>query len=196
VRLPKTRGWGWSGSRSVEVVLRVPQASDLDVRTGDGSINARGVSGRVQLKTGDGSIGADALQGDIHLHTGDGSIRGTGLSGRLTANTGDGSMNVRGRFEGLDLRTGDGGIEAAVEAGSKVASAWSISSGDGGVTLRLPPDLGAELEAQTGDGGIHLDSPVAVKGTVSENRVRGQLGAGGPPLRVHTGDGGIRLTGL
>ena len=105
-------------------------------------------------------------------------------------------MNVRGRFDALDLRTGDGGIEAAAETGSKVEAAWSLSSGDGGITLRLPEGLGAELDAHTGDGGIVFDKPVTVTGAISRNEVRGTLGAGGLPLRIRTGDGGIRLLGL
>ena len=148
-----------------------------------------------QLSTGDGAS-RDGLQGAIRLHTGDGSIRATGLSGRLAADTGDGHMNVRGRFDVLDLRTGDGGIEAAAEAGSKVEAAWSLRSGDGGITLRLPEGFGADLDAHTGDGGIVLDKPVTVTGTISPNTVRGKLGAGGLPLQIHTGDGSIRLMGL
>jgi hypothetical protein len=154
------------------------------------------VSGHLDLSTGDGSITADGLQGGIRLHTGDGSIRATGLSGRLEADTGDGHMNVRGRFDVLDLRTGDGGIEATAEAGSKVEAAWSLRSGDGGITLRLPEGLGADLDAHTGDGGIALDKPVTVTGTISPNSVRGKLGAGGLPLSIRTGDGSIRLLGL
>jgi DUF4097 and DUF4098 domain-containing protein YvlB len=196
VRLPKNRpGWG-TGHRSITVALRVPKQADLSVHTGDGSIEVQPVSGHLDLSTGDGSITADGLQGAIRLHTGDGSIRATGLSGRLAADTGDGHMNVRGRFDVLDLRTGDGGIEAAAEAGSKVEAAWSLRSGDGGITLRLPEGLGADLDAHTGDGGIVLDKPVTVTGTISPNTVRGKLGAGGLPLQIHTGDGSIRLLGL
>ena len=196
VRLPKDRpGWG-TGHRSITVALRVPKQADLSVHTGDGSIEVQPVSGHLDLSTGDGSITADGLQGAIRLHTGDGSIRATGLSGRLEADTGDGHMDVRGRFDVLDLRTGDGGIEAAAEAGSKVEAAWSLRSGDGGITLRLPEGLGAELDAHTGDGGIVLDKPVTVTGTISQNTVRGKLGAGGLPLQIHTGDGSIRLLGL
>ena len=101
-------------------------------------------------------------------------------------------MDVRGRFDVLELRTGDGGIEAAAEPGSRVEAAWSLSSGDGGITLRLPEGLGADVDAHTGDGGIVLDKPVTVTGTISQNAVRGTLGAGGLPLRIHTGDGSIR----
>ncbi|HXK10381.1 MAG TPA: DUF4097 family beta strand repeat-containing protein [Vicinamibacteria bacterium] len=184
------------GHHSVTLALRVPKEADLDVHTGDGGIEVQPVSGRVSLSTGDGSITADGLQGEIHLRSGDGSIRATGLSGRLAAETGDGHMDVRGRFDVLTLHTGDGGIEAAAEAGSKVEAAWSLHSGDGSITLRLPDGLGADLDAHTGDGSIALDKPVTVSGTINRNAVRGKLGPGGPPLKVETGDGSIRLLGL
>ena len=194
VRLPKERSG--TGRRSVAVVLRMPKEADLEVHTGDGSIHVQPVSGRISLSTGDGSITIDGLQGDIRLHTGDGSIRATGLSGRLKADTGDGSMNVRGRFDVLDLRTGDGGIDAAAEPGSKVEAAWSLRSGDGSITLRVPDGLGAELDAHTADGSISVDRPVTVSGTIRKDALRGPLGPGGPPLQIYTGDGSIRLTGL
>jgi DUF4097 and DUF4098 domain-containing protein YvlB len=195
VRLPKGTHFGM-GHRSIAVALRVPKEADMDVSTGDGSIKVEPVSGRLTLSTGDGSITVDGLQGEIRLHTGDGSIRAAGLSGRLKADTGDGSMTVRGRFDVLDLRSGDGGIAAAAEAGSKVEAPWSLHSGDGSITLRLPEGLGAELDAHTGDGGISIEKPVTVTGTIKENTVRGTLGPGGPPLKIHTGDGSIRLSGL
>lgn len=196
VRLPKRYGFTGIGHRSVKVVLQVPKRADLDVRTGDGSVEVQPVSGRLSISTGDGGITVDGLQGEIQLHTGDGSIRATGLAGQLKADTGDGQLNVRGRFDQLDLSTGDGGIEAVVEPGSKVEKAWSLKSGDGGITLRVPEDLGAEIDAHTGDGHIELDKPISVTGSIGRSSVKGTLGAGGQPLRIHTGDGSIRLQRL
>jgi len=196
VRLPKRYGFTGIGHRSVKVVLQVPKRADLDVRTGDGSVEVQPVSGRLSISTGDGGITVDGLQGEIQLHTGDGSIRATGLAGQLKADTGDGQLNVRGRFDQLDLSTGDGGIEAVVEPGSKVDKSWSLKSGDGGITLRVPEDLGAEIDAHTGDGHIELDKPISVTGTIGRSSVKGTLGAGGQPLRIHTGDGSIRLQRL
>ena len=196
VRLPQHRSWHGFEHRSVRVVLQVPRRADLDVRTGDGSVVVQPLSGRLSVSTGDGSITAEGLQGEIRLHTGDGSIRASGLSGQLQADTGDGHMTVRGRFELLDLSTGDGGIDADVEPGSKVGKPWSLRSGDGGITLRLPEELGAELDAHTGDGHVVVDKPFSVAGTVSRDTVRGRLGAGGEPIRIHTGDGSIHLQRL
>jgi DUF4097 and DUF4098 domain-containing protein YvlB len=197
IEVRRPRGHVFSiGHRSIEVVVSVPSPADLEVHTGDGGIHVSSLSGNLTLRTGDGSITAEGLEGEIHLNTGDGSIRGTHLSGQLVAHTGDGNMDVRGRFEALDLHTGDGGIEAVAEEGSEVRSAWSLHSGDGNITLRVPQGLGAELDARTGDGHIELERPVTVTGRISESAVRGTIGPGGPPLRIQSGDGSIHIAGL
>jgi Toastrack DUF4097 len=196
VRLPRHRDHWWPGRREIVVTVRVPRELDLDIRTGDGSVSLPAVSGNLHVYTGDGSITADGAQGTLQLRTGDGSIRAKGIEGRLEAGTGDGHMDVRGRFEALDLRTGDGGIVAEIEEGSRVSGPWSLRSGDGGITLRLPEGLGAELDAHTGDGSIVVDLPVVVAGTLSRTNLRGRLGAGGPTVKLTTGDGSIRLQRL
>jgi len=62
--------------------------------------------------------------------------------------------------------------------------------------LKVSDDLSADVEAHSGDGSIELGAAVAVTGTVNGHNVRGKLGAGGAPLRLHTGDGSIRLQKL
>lgn len=195
VKLPRSawRGWGDHGRRSITVTVRVPRESDLDVHTGDGSVSVPEIAGRVVVFTGDGSITVLGARGEIRLQTGDGSIDASGLDGRLRAQTGDGRIKVRGRFETLDVRTGDGGIDADIEPGSKLASEWSLHTGDGGITLNVPKDLGAELYVRTGDGDISMDVPLTVKGSFGRTEVHGTLGGGGLPLRLHSGDGPIRI---
>jgi len=63
------------------------------------------------------------------------------------------------------------------------------------VTVEMPENFGAELEARTGDGGVHLDGITLsnVSGELSRNRASGRIGAGGHTMRVRTGDGSINL---
>jgi DUF4097 and DUF4098 domain-containing protein YvlB len=120
-------------------------------------------------------------------------VEGHGFDGSLDADTGDGSMKVSGRFDSLALKTGDGSIDAQIGSGSKVASSWNVKSGDGSITLRLPSDLNANLEARTGDGNITLDFPIQVSGSLSHSAVHGKLNAGGNTLSVTSGDGSIHI---
>jgi DUF4097 and DUF4098 domain-containing protein YvlB len=198
VRVPH---WNWSffgGShnRSVRVELRVPRELALNVRTSDGNVTASGVSGKIEFDTGDGNVTANSVRGDIRMHTGDGHIDGHSLDGSLDADTGDGNLRIDGRFDALALKTGDGSIDAQVANGSKVANGWNLHSGDGHITLRLPSDLNAYLDAHTGDGSITLDIPVQVSGSLSHSAVRGKLNAGGGTLAVTSGDGSIHIEKL
>ncbi len=106
-------------------------------------------------------------------------------------------MRIAGRFDSLSLKTGDGNIEAQVANGSKVASTWTIRSGDGHINMRIATDLNANVEARTGDGSITLDVPnFAVSGSLSHSSVHGKLNAGGGTLSVSSGDGSIHLEKL
>ncbi|HXT26936.1 MAG TPA: DUF4097 family beta strand repeat-containing protein, partial [Candidatus Eisenbacteria bacterium] len=110
------------------------------------------------------------------------------------ANTGDGHVTVEGRFDSLNIKTGDGSITARAGAGSKLASGWTIHTGDGSVDMSIPGDLQANIEASTNDGRISLGIPVTVEGTFSTSKISGKMNGGGQPLTIHTGDGSIHLS--
>ena len=187
-------GIGLHRTASARLIVNVPRETDVRARSGDGSIRIERVTGRLDLRTGDGSIRASDVSGELTLDTGDGSITVEGVEGRLSVDTGDGSVNVAGRLGSLKLHTGDGSVVYRGEPGSAMTEPWEITTGDGGVTLYLPADFGAELDAHTGDGTIRNDLNVDNAGGEKERRtLRGRLGAGGKLLRVRTGDGAIRL---
>jgi len=180
-------------SRTLRIEVRMPRRADLQVETGDGSVKSNALEGTVDIHTGDGSIAVDGLKGDIRLHTGDGSIEARSLDGKVDALSGDGHISLDGRFDGLQIRTNDGHVDARLQGGSKMASAWTIQTGDGGIDLRVPEGFQADLDASSGDGRITLDIPLTVAGSVSKSKVRGQLNGGGPALTLRTGDGSIRI---
>lgn len=205
--------FGWNhNSRRLHIEVRMPQQGDLQVHTGDGaveatglsgnltidthdgSVKASGLSGAVDLHTGDGSITVDTLKGDIRLRTGDGGIEARELDGKVEADSGDGHVRIAGRFEALNVKTGDGSVNTQVMPGSKMASSWTLRTGDGSVDISLPSDFQANIDATTGDGHISLGVPVTVEGTFSKSEVRGKMNGGGQTLTIHTGDGSIRLS--
>jgi DUF4097 and DUF4098 domain-containing protein YvlB len=185
---------GFSMSRSARLIVSVPRETNIEARSGDGAISIDRVTGRLQLNTGDGSIKVVDTAGELRVHTGDGTVSLEGADGRLDIETGDGSVALDGKLEALRLRTGDGTVRVRAENGSKMTDDWEIRSGDGSVRLELPEPFDAELDAHSGDGRVSV-SDLTVKGEVSRNAVRGQLGAGGRSLRViASGDGSIRIS--
>lgn len=183
-------------SRTIRVEVSLPRDADVDIVTGDGGITLPPLSGEIRARSGDGAIEADGLRGGITLSTGDGHIRATGLDGSLVARSGDGSITLEGRFDRLEVSTSDGRVTATARAGSRLASGWDLHSGDGSLTLHVPPTLGADLDLSTGDGSLTVDLPVETTGRLEHHRLFGRMNGGGPLLRMRCGDGAIRLAGL
>jgi DUF4097 and DUF4098 domain-containing protein YvlB len=185
---------GFHMSPTARLIVWVPKRADVRARSGDGSIAIDRVNGKIELHTGDGSIRATDIAGDLNLSSGDGSVTVDNAEGRLALNTGDGSVNVSGKLTTVRLHTGDGSIVYRAQEGTTMAEDWEITTGDGGVSLYLPQDFGAELDAHTGDGSIRNDLDLAASnGENTRRTVRGRLGPGGRQLRIRTGDGSIRL---
>jgi len=210
-----TGHWGFSfghNSRQLRIEVRMPRDADLQVETGDGSVQAESINGTVNVHTGDGSVKANSLSGTIDLHTndgsitvenlkgdmrlrtGDGSIEAHDLDGKVDADSGDGHIRIAGRFDALNVKTGDGSVDTRVLPGSKMVSSWTIRTGDGSVDLVLPSDFQTNIDASTGDGHISLGIPVTVEGTFKNSEMHGKMNGGGQPLTIHTGDGSIRLS--
>jgi DUF4097 and DUF4098 domain-containing protein YvlB len=197
VKRPRSEnyGIGFNHSASARLIVWLPRRSNVVARTGDGSIRLEGLEGRLELRTGDGSIRASDVSGNLRLHTGDGSVTVDGAEGTLDIDTGDGGVNVTGKLTAVKMHSGDGSIVYRAEPGTVMSDAWEISTGDGGVSLFLPADFGAEIDARTGDGSISNDLAVSGDNDDRERRrsLRGKLGGGGKLLRIRTGDGAIRL---
>jgi hypothetical protein len=186
--------FGWGTHRTLRIEVHMPRDGDLNVDTGDGSVESDAINGNLDIHTGDGHIRVDGAKGQIRLRTGDGSIEGRDLDGQLEATSGDGHINVEGRFDALNIKTGDGSVTAHANPGSKLANGWNIHTGDGSVTMSLPGDLQANIDASTNDGRISLGLPVLVEGTMGTSQIHGKMNGGGPPLTIHTGDGSIHLS--
>lgn len=182
-------------SATAKLIVTMPREGHVTARSGDGSIRIEHVSGRLELRTGDGSIRATGIGGQITLATGDGSITLDDAEGDIDVDTGDGSVSVAGKLGIVKVHTGDGSITFRAEPGTAMKDNWSLTTGDGGVSVYLPSDFGAQLDAHTGDGTIRNELPIRSDdgGENSRRTVKGQLGAGGKILRIRTGDGSVRL---
>jgi hypothetical protein len=178
---------------TARLIVTMPKSGNVIASSGDGSIRIERVKGHLELRTGDGSIKANSIGGDVTLHTGDGSVALDGITGRMDLQTSDGSVTVAGQPAVAKVHTGDGSITFRAESGVEMKDDWSFTSGDGSVSLYLPSDFSAELDASTGDGSVHSELTVAGNDQQERKSLRGQLGKGGKLLKIRTGDGSIRL---
>jgi DUF4097 and DUF4098 domain-containing protein YvlB len=197
-RAESFNGFGIHRSADARLIVSVPRRANLRVRSEDGGIRVDGVSGQLDLRTDDGSIRASDISGEMTIDTGDGSVTVMNADGRLAVETSDGSVSVSGTLAAVKLHTGDGSVSYRAAPGSTMADDWEITTGDGGVSVYLPAEFSARIDAHTGDGRITNDLRVdQLEKSDDQERtrrtLRGTLGSGGKLLRVRTGDGSIRL---
>lgn len=192
-----TFSFGSFTSPTAKFIVSIPKKSDIFATTGDGSIRIERVDGKISLRSGDGSIRAIETAGELSAESGDGSIEVEDVTGKTEIRTGDGSIRLSGMPVSLRARSGDGSIVLRIRSGVAMADDWSVQTGDGSISVSLPDDFSAEIEADPGsDGRAHSDLRlINLTGGTNEKRVlRGRLGQGGHQFVLRTGDGTIRLT--
>ena len=188
--------FGLNVSSTARLVVWVPKRADIHARSGDGSVAIEHVTGKLEAHTGDGSVRANDVSGTLNLSSGDGSITVENAQGQIDVDTGDGSVNVSGRLSVVRLHSGDGSIVYRGEPGTKMEDDWEVTTGDGGITMYLPPDFAAELDAHTGDGSVRSDLYGNDRASINGGSLRTRIGAGGRLLRIRTSDGSVRLKRL
>jgi DUF4097 and DUF4098 domain-containing protein YvlB len=199
----RLRSRSGSGSQNVEGIQ-----GPLDIDAGSGSINLSHIGNNVHAETGSGSIQADQIKGNMKAKAGSGSIRASGVAGGFDAEAGSGTITLEQTASGaVRVETGSGGIELRGVSGSLEAStgsggirahgdpkgAWTLHSGSGSVHVRFPSDAAYDLYAHTGSGGVSVNPPITVQGTISRKEIRGKVRGGGVPVQVETGSGGINI---
>lgn len=188
------------GSRqtpSVNLRITAPRNLTLEARTGDGAIAARDVAGSIALRSGDGAIRTERVTGMLLVDTDDGAVVVQDLQGSLDLHTADGAVDVSGTLDAVRIETADGAVRLDARQGSTVSSEWTVRTGDGAISLRLPRELNADVDAYSGDGRISIAGTASATPSRDDDRpaqVRTSIGRGGPPIRVHTGDGAITVT--
>ena len=194
-------------SPTARLRVAVPRNSNVQAKSGDGSIRAEAIEGKLVLSTEDGSVTGSRLGGNIQIRSGDGAIRLDNVTGTLDLETEDGSIGIDARPSVLKARTGDGSIRASIEADTVMTDNWDLTTSDGTVTLMLPGVFNAELDAETSDGTVRTAHPLLEDVNAERRRsgedgderrerrrvLRSKIGEGGKLLRIRTGDGTIRI---
>ena len=68
-----------------------------------------------------------------------------------------------------------------------------VSTGSGGVRVRLPADLSATIDLESGSGGFDVDFPLQLV-RKNEDSLSGRIGEGKGRISIETGSGDITIS--
>lgn len=120
-----------------------------------------------------------------------GGIRATSLDGNVITRTINGSIKISTSGYG-EATTINGEIAAKLGDGNW-PKALSFKTINGGISLDLPSNLSASVDAQTLNGSINSDFPLQVISQEGRKHVKGTIGSGGRALVLKTLNGSINL---
>jgi len=123
-----------------------------------------------------------------------GSIDIDGVEGNVKASSINGRLGARGLMGEARLSTINGPLQATFTQLDET-KAISLNSVNGNVTLVIPSNANALVRASTVHGGITSDFGLKVKdGEYVGHSMDGQIGTGGPRIKLGNVNGAIRIT--
>ncbi len=136
----------------------------------------------VSVPEGVGFLGK-TVNGDVEVNDLASDVRAESVNGDI-------EISTTGFAE---AKTINGSIDAAMER-YNIVSGLSFSTVNGSISLDLPDDVDADIDAGWVNGRLDAaDLPFQLVGRVSRRSARGVLGEGGPELKLRTVNGSIRI---
>jgi hypothetical protein len=203
---------GQNGGATVKGWLR----SDVLVRarieaSGDTQAAAETMAGRILIDGSGGQVRAMGPEqagnswwsvsyeifvpqtGDLNLKTNNGGITISDVRGQIHFDANNGGVHLKRVVGDVSGATVNGGIQVELAGTIWDGRQMELSPRNGGVTVAMPAQYSARIQAETGMGRIQSDFPLPQNVSGRSRQLDFSLGSGGPPIHITTGNGSIRL---
>ena len=197
----------WLDFRSMHVrfTIDVPRDYPVQIQTAGGSIDVGHLTAAVDGKTAGGGITIQDVVGSIDVHTSGGGIRAERVNGPTELRTSGGSIDIVDSSGDLDARTSGGSIDlksiegrvkadtsgGSIHAEVRANRGVSLTSSGGSVTLLLPENVRASLDAKTSGGRAQSELPLSSTELDDHSHLRGAINGGGEQIFLRTSGGSI-----
>lgn len=132
--------------------------------------------------------------GRVELNLVNGSIKVSGVTGQIFIENVNGNIELNDVIGVSKIQTGNGKITATLQE----ASHWPMEfvATNARIDVTIKSGFNAELDASTVHGGINIDDQlgVPVQKEMVGQHARGQIGSGGPALKLTAVNGSIKLS--
>lgn len=177
IRTVRPSDHGFFSNTGATYTIHVPRSARLD-----------------RVATTNGRIEVHDMEVGVRLRSTNGKILGERINGGVEAQTSNGGIELRAVQGGLTLKTTNGSINVIANHAPKETLRAETSNGS--ITLRLPADTVARVEASTSNSGVRSDFDVSGHVRMDRNHMSGDIGkADGtrPLIDLRTSNGHISL---
>jgi DUF4097 and DUF4098 domain-containing protein YvlB len=126
------------GNFGAAVVIAVPRAAELDLRTSNGAVVC------------------ESIDGDIEIHSSNGKLEIVEGRGKLKLDTSNGTIKIDAKDATVNARTSNGRIEFA---GSLAEGQHKFKTSNGRIEMVLPDDASFQFTGSTSNSRVRCDFP-------------------------------------
>ncbi len=147
----------------------------------------------LQLSTTNGSINVTGFNSTVTATTTNGTISLADNRGPAVISTTNSAIDISGQVGPVSASTTNGRIRCDI-AGLTTAQAVLLETTNGDITLFLPADVSATIDARNTNGTIAFyDFNFTFDSLPTEHHVRAIIGSGSSPINLRTTDGNITV---
>lgn len=167
----------------------------LNATNSRGELRLTGIEGRFALENSRGPVFVSQASPGGSVSNSRGDIEVESLTGTLEVCSSRGNITVSG-LEG-SIRAEGSRCNIEVEMIRPPAQECELTNTRGDISIALPRESGALIEAHASRGEVQAGLPLLVQGGVNDSgALEGKLGEGGPRLSLQTTRGNIRIMPL
>lgn len=183
------------GSEGCNFEITVPDAKDVDARTGNGAIKLTGLAGKAYARTSNGSITITGQDGPIDANTSNGAIRIKAATGQLIVKTSNGGIEIEDAAGHVEASTSNARIK--VRLADSNPGPVQLHTSNGSVDLAVGKGFMGQVKMSTSNGSVNITAPANARDvSVQKNSARMTIGESKHVSEVHTSNGSIHFTGL
>ena len=109
----------------------------------------------------------------LSLHTTNGGVSIDNVQSHVNFKTTNGGVTLKRMGGDVEGSTSNGGVTVALDGATWNGSGLDVQTTNGGVTLAIPEGYSAHLETGTRNGGMNIDFPMTVQGTIEPHPLNG-----------------------
>jgi hypothetical protein len=181
----------WNRRGRVDLEVRVPRRLKVEVSAANGRVGLYGLRGGVRVRSSNGKVRLEDLVGDADITATNAVVSCRCTSGRLVARSSNGNVKLEEHRGPVDVSTSNGLI--SVDLDELAPDGVLLATSNGRIVLELPEIVDGDVDLRVDNGVIRNARTLCRCSRDTTGRVRGQLGAGGPPIRLRTSNGSISL---
>jgi DUF4097 and DUF4098 domain-containing protein YvlB len=167
-------------------------ASGINIEIDGGHIRADGPSTRRRQSWSVSYEIWAPRQTDVHASTQNGGVSVEDVDARLELSAVNGGINLRRVSGDVHGETTNGPLDVVLDGDQWRGPGLDLRTTNGPVNLDIPDGYSARLETGTVNGGMRIDFPVTLQGTIGR-RISTQLGRGGAMIRAVTTNGPVEI---